>query len=115
MKTKLYKKFIKRVCKLLKISKKQLFNRDFTPRVLKCYTFNRETKKLDFDPFHLIVLEHKRPLSQLWVACDGHCAWLFKHWKHSHWREYIQTRIDLGEEEDHVVADVCRQNKVAES
>ena len=62
MKTKLYKKFIKRVCKLLKISKKQLFKRDFVPRVLKCYTFNCETKKLDFDPFHLIVLDHTHPL-----------------------------------------------------
>lgn len=79
MKTKLYKRFIKRVCKLLKISKKQLFKRDFKPRVLQCCTFNCETKKLDYDPLRVVVLERKHPLSQFWDACDGHCAWLFKY------------------------------------
>ena len=30
------------------------------------------------------------------------------------YKKFIKTRIDLGEEEDRVVAGVCRQSKVAE-
>ena len=111
MKTKLYKKFIKRACKLLKISKKQLFNREFKSCVLLCCKFNATTKKLDTDLSRLVVLEHKHPLSQLWDACDGHTAWLFKYWRYSHWKPYIQTKIDLGMKEHDAIVDVV-QGKV---
>lgn len=106
MKTKLYKKFIKRVCKLLKISKKQLFNRNFAPVMMQQCVFNLTTKNIDVDFSQLIVLEHHHPLAQLWDACDGHHAWLCKYWRYSHWKPYIQTKIDLGMEEDDAIASI---------
>lgn len=112
MKTKLYKKFIKKVCKLLNVSKKQLFSRDFTARVLRCCTFNYETKELDSDPSHLIVLVHKHPLSQIWDACDGHSAWLFEHWKHSKHKYEIKMRLALGQKLSDVLRDIASRRKL---
>lgn len=109
MKVKLYGKFVKRACKLLRISREQLFAREFSGCVLMQYKFNCETKKLDRDISRLEVLQHRCPLSQMWRACDGHTAWLFKHWRHSHWKPYVQTKIDLGFKEDEVLASICQE------
>lgn len=111
MKTKLYKKFIRRACKLLRISREQLFAREFSGCVLMQYKFNCETKKLDRDISRLEVLQHKCPLSQMWRACDGHTAWLFKHWKHSKHKYEIKMRLALGQELSDVLSDIASRRK----
>ena len=106
MKIKLYKKFVKLVCKDLGMSRKQLFSRDFNDSILPCYKFNIKTHKIEKDACHLIVLSTKCPLSQIWNACGAYIAWLLKYWRFSHWKPYIQTKIDLGENEKDAVIDV---------
>ena len=111
MKTKLYKRFVKYVCKDLGISKKQLFARDFNECVFPCYKLNLNTNKIEKDVNRLIILSHKHPLSQIWDAVDMHNRWLVKHWRFSHWKPYIQTNIDLGKNEKDAIIDVI-QGKV---
>ena len=110
MEVKLYRKFVKQACKVLRVSRKQLFSRDFNDDcVLKCCKFNCTTKKLEDDPTRLVVLNPTKPLSALWKACDGHSRWVFKYWRHSHWKPYVQTKIDLGFKEDEVLASICQE------
>lgn len=111
MKIKLYKRFVKIVCKSLGISKKQLFARDYNECVCYCYEFDIKTETLTRDLNRLIVISYKHPLSQLWDAYCFHKKWLLKHWRFSHWKPYIQTKIDLGENEKDAIIDVI-QGKV---
>ena len=96
MKTKLYKKFVTLVCDDFKISRKQLFSRDFDERLIQCYAFNLNDKKLKKCDTLTIVL-HKHPLSQIWNALCFHERWLFKYWKHSRWKSLIQIKLDIGQ------------------
>ena len=108
MKTKLYKKFVNSVCKDLGISRKQLFSRDFNDFVLPCYKFNLKTYKIEKDCGRLIVLSIKHPLSQIWDAVDMHTRWFIKHWRNSHWKPYVQMRLDLGEKLNDILTSILR-------
>ena len=110
MKTKLYKKFVKLLCKGLRITRKQLFSRDFDDRVFPCYMFNFKTRMIKKDGNHLIILSTKHPLSQAWDAFDMHTKWFIKYWRNSHWKPYIQTKIDLGYKEEDAVLEVLKIN-----
>ena len=110
MKTKLYKKFVKLLCKDLGITRKQLFSRNFNDSVFPCYTFNFKTRMIVKVGEKLIVLSTKRPLSQAWDALDMHSRWFIKYWRNSHWKSYIQTKIDLGYKEEDVVLEVLKRN-----
>ena len=110
MKTKLYKKFVKLLCKDLGITRKQLFSRDFNDRVLPCYTFNFETRMIAEVGGKMIVFSTKHPLSQAWDALDMHARWFIKYWRNSHWKSYIQTKIDLGYKEEDIVLEVLKRN-----
>ena len=111
MKTKLYKKFVKLLCKDLGITRKQLFSRDFNDRVFPCYTFNFETRMIAEVGGKMIVFSTKHPLSQAWDALDMHSRWFIKYWRNSHWKSYIQTKIDLGyKEEEDAVLEVLKRN-----
>ena len=110
MKTKLYKKFVKLLCKGLRITRKQLFSRDFNECVFPCYTFNFKTRMIVKVREKLIVLSTKHPLSQAWDALDMHSRWFIKYWRNSHWKSYIQTKIDLGYKEEDVVLEVLKRN-----
>ena len=93
MKTKLYKKFVKLLCKDLDITRKQLFSRDFNARVLPCYMFDFKTRMIVKAREKLIVLSTKHPLSQAWNALAMHARWFIKYWRNSHWKPYIQTKL----------------------
>ena len=110
MKTKLYRKFVKLVCKDLGISRKQLFSRDFNDSMFPCYKFNLKTYKIEKDDNRLIVLSTKYPLSQVWDAGDMHTRWFIKYWRNSHWKSYVQTKIDFGRKEEDVVLEVLKRN-----
>lgn len=112
MKTKLYKKFVKLLCKDLRITRKQLFSRDFNECecVFPCYTFNFKTRMIVKVEEKLIVLSTKHPLSQAWDALDMHSRWFIKYWRNSHWKPYIQTKIDLGYKEEDAVLEVLKIN-----
>ena len=110
MKTKLYKKFVKLLCKGLRITRKQLFSRDFNECVLPCYMFDFKTRMIKKYVNHLIVLSTKHPLSQAWNALAMHARWFIKYWRNSHWKPYIQTKIDLGYKEEDAVLEVLKIN-----
>ena len=110
MKTKLYKKFVKLLCKDLGITRKQLFSRDFNDRVFPCYTFNFETRVIVEVGGKMIVFSTKHPLFQAWDTLDLHSSWFIKYWRNSHWKSYIQTKIDLGYKEEDVVLEVLKRN-----
>ena len=110
MKTKLYKKFVKLLCKDLGITRKQLFSRDFNDCVFPCYTVNLKTRMIEKDSSRLTVLTTKHPLSQAWDALDMHARWFIKYWRNSHWKPYIQTKIDLGYKEEDAVLEVLKIN-----
>ena len=110
MKTRLYRKFVKLVCKDLGITRKQLFSRYFIDCVFPCYKFNLKTRVIERDGSHLIVLSTKHPLSQVWDAVDMHTRWFIKYWRNSHWKPYVQTKIDLGCKEEDVVLEVLKRN-----
>ena len=109
MKTTLYKKFVKLICKDIGISRKQLFSRDFNDFVFPCFKFNSQTCKIEKDYSRVIVVSTEHPLSQLWDAIDMHTIWFIKYWRNSHWRPYIQTMIDLGHKEEDVVLEVLKK------
>ena len=111
MKTKLYKKFLKLVCKSLKISKKMLFARDFNEFIIAHYQFNVIKRKLEIDDSALSILNVKHPLSHMYKTFDFHTKWLLKYWRHSHWKPYVQMKIDLGIREEDAVLDIL-QGKV---
>ena len=110
MKTKLYKKFVKLLCKDLGITRKQLFSRDFNDCVFPRYTFNFKTRMIVRVREKLIVLSTKHPLSQAWDTLAMHARWFIKYWRNSHWKSYIQTKIDLGYKEEDVVLEVLKRN-----
>ena len=110
MKTRLYRKFVKLVCKDLGITRKQLFSRYFIACVFPCYKLNLKTRVIEKDDSRLIVLSTKHPLSQVWDAVDMHTRWFIKYWCNSHWKPYIQTKIDLGCKEEDVVLEVLKRN-----
>ena len=110
MKTKLYKKFVKLLCKDLGVTRKQLFSRDFNDRVFPCYTLNFETRVIVEVGGKMIVFSTKHPLSQAWDALDMHSRWFIKYWRNSHWKSYIQTKIDLGYKEEDIVLEVLKRN-----
>ena len=110
MKTKLYKKFVKLICKDLGITRKKLFSRDFNECVFPCYTFNFKTRMIEKDSSRLIVLSTKHLLSQAWDSLDMHSRWFINYWRNSHWKSYIQTKIDLGYKEEDVVLEVLKRN-----
>ena len=110
MKTKLYKKFVKLVCKDIGISRKQLFSRDFNDFLFPCYKFNLKISKIEKDYSRMIVVSTKHPLSQLWDAVDMHTRWFVKYWRNSHWKPYVQTKIDFGYKEEDAVLEVLKRN-----
>ena len=110
MKTKLYKKFVKLLCKDLGITRKQLFSRDFNDCVFPRYTFNFKTRMIAEVGGKMIVFSTKHPLSQAWDALDMHSRWFIKYWRNSHWKSYIQTKIDLGYKEEDAVLEVLKIN-----
>ena len=110
MKIRLYRKFVKLVCKDLGITRKQLFSRDFNDRVFPCYMLNFKTHMIVEVKGKLIVLSTKHPLSQVWDAVDMHTRWFIKYWRNSHWKPYVQTKIDLGCKEEDVVLEVLKRN-----
>lgn len=115
MKVKLYKKFVSFVCKALKVTRKQLFSREYENCVLPNYTFNfRNTKgrKHFVKSSSLSLLTHLHPLSQIWKAYDYKTSWLLKYWKHSHWKHVIRVKLDLGEDLYEVIANVLNNSKI---
>ena len=111
MKVKLYRKFVRFVCKSLKISKQQLFSRDFSEKILYVYGFNLATKSVARDYSKLNILHHRNPLSQIWNAFCFHERWLFKYWKYCHLKYFIQMKIDLGLKEDDIIVDLLKKMK----
>ena len=107
MKTKLYHKFVKITCKSLGITRQQLFSRKFDPCILDVYKFN-DNFVLVKDPSKLVVIGTRHPLSQLYDCYQVHRKWLVKYWKHSHWKPYIQMRLDLGEKLNDILASILR-------
>ena len=110
MKTRLYRKFVKLLCKDLGITRKQLFSRDFNDCVFPCYTFNFETRMFVEVGGKMIVLSTKHPLFQAWNALDMHTRWFIKYWHNSHWKSYVQIKIDIGQREEDAVLEVLKRN-----
>lgn len=110
MKTKLYKKFVKAACHDLRISRKQLFSRDFASFVFATYTYDFKKMKYDRDSA-LIVVEKHHPLSQLWHGLDCGKRALAKHWKHSKHKYEIKMRLALGQELSDVLSDIASRRK----
>ena len=106
VKVKLYKKFVSRVCKNFGITRKQLFSREYKDCVIPHYIYDMRARKSSRDSNSLSLLTRKCPLSQVWKALDFKPRWLLSYWKHSHWRDYIQVRLDLGEDFDDILVDV---------
>lgn len=115
MKIKLYKKFIKLICKQFKISKKQLFSKDFKEYIIPYYKYNFSTKLLEQDSNKFYVLSYRQPLSQIWKALDFHTRWLIKYWKYSHWKAYIQIKLDVNDEMneiDDIIYDILNSKQM---
>lgn len=110
MKTGLYKKYVKYVCERLDLSKKRLFSRDFPECMLRIYKFDFGTKELVADNDRLVMLSHRAPLSQIYSEWRVRERWFIKHWRHSHWKPYVQTKIDLGHKEEDAVLEVLKRN-----
>lgn len=106
MKTKLYRRFVKKVIAALGITRKQLFSRDFKSCIMSPHVFDVMTHKLTKDTSSLIVLGHKHPLSQIWKSYDFHPRWLLKYWKHSRHKAYVQMKLDLGYKLEEIILDV---------
>lgn len=97
MKVKLYKKLIKRICRSMHISRKQLFSRDFSPMMLFKYKYSLERHKWQRDRSCLVVIDSKsHVLNEIWEYSDLDFEYTRKHWKHSHWRLFVQVNLDLG-------------------
>lgn len=96
MKTKLYRKFVKLVCKDFGISRKQLFSREYKDCVVPVYKYDLEARLLKRDVFKLTIFGKDRPLSTVWESYDVNIRWLLKYWKYSRHREFVQTKLDLG-------------------
>ena len=106
MKVKLYKKFVSRACDILKMSRTQLFNRKYRDCVIPCYKYGIYAKKLYKDSSILYLLTNHHPLSQVWKALDFKTKWLVAYWKHSHWKHFIQVKLDLGEDLYEILAGI---------
>ena len=113
MKVKLYKKFVSWACDVLKISRTQLFNREYRNCVILCYKYSIYAKKSYRDSSILCLLTRHHPLSQLWKALDFKTEWLVAYWKHSHWKPFIQVKLDLGEDLYEILASVLNSKEKA--
>ena len=114
MKTKLYKKYVKQVCKNLKHSRKQLFSKDYLrPFVVYVHKLDFVTKKFVKDKDMLEVICKPKILSSLWNTLDIRTAYLLAHWKHSHWKPYVQMHLDLGEKLEDVVEGIVKARRVS--
>ena len=96
MKVKLYKKYVKRVCRCLGITRKQLFSRRFETKIIYHWKYDIDNRKFVKVDSLISCVDDMHPLSQLWKVSDMHSAWLMKYWKYSHYKYYIQAQIDLG-------------------
>lgn len=112
MKVKLYRRFVSSVCKLLRMSRKQLFNRLYVACILGNYAYDIHCKKLIKDINKISLLSHKCPLSQIWKYYDLRSVYFVSYWKHSHWRHFIQIRLDLGEKLDDIFVDVLNSKQI---
>lgn len=109
MKVKLYRRFVSRVCKLLGLSRKQIFNRLYDECLLYNYAYDMHCKKLIKDNNKISLLSRKCPLSKIWKCRDLRLVYLVSYWKHSHWRYFIQVRLDLGEKLDDILVDILNK------
>ena len=112
MKTRLYRRIVKKVCKLLKISRQQLFSRDFNEYVLICHKYNMQTKELEGNDNRLLIFSRQCPLSQVWKSGDYTKRFLLKYWQHSHWKQFINMRLDLGEKLDSILKSIIEKKNV---
>ena len=104
MKVKLYKKFVSRACDILKMSRIQLFNREYRNHVIPCCRYGI---------YALCLITNHHSLSQLWKALDLKIQWLVAYWKHSHWKHFIQVKLDLGEDLYEILAGVLNSMEKA--
>ena len=111
MKAKLYRKFVKAVCADFKIIREQLFSRNYMSCVMQPRKYDLHTHSLVDDTSELMVLTHRHPLSQVWECYDFHTRWLVKYWKHSHWKPYIQMKLDLGFTLEDILTDILHKKK----
>lgn len=108
MKTGLYRKFVKAVCRDLEVSRKRLFARDFGECAFPVYRMTDfRTRKIERDTSRLVVVQKRTPLSQIYDAADMHRRLVSKCWrKLSRHRAFIQVSVDLGMPE-HKAAEAC--------
>lgn len=61
------------------------------------YKYSLERHKWQRDSSCLIVIDTKsHVLNQIWENYDLDFEYTLKHWKHSHWRSFVQINLDLG-------------------
>ena len=108
MKTRLYRKFVKLVCKNFDISRKQLFSREYKDCITPVYKYDLEAKLLKRDAFRLMVFGKDHPLSTVWKSYAINIQWLLKYWKYSRHRAFVQTKLDLGYSIDDAIAEVVK-------
>ena len=117
MKTRLYKKLVKFACRLVNVTKSQLFHGRYGSFVLYTYRYNFAKRKMDRNDSLVIVGDNKaygKPLlSAVWNDIDLSTKWLMKYWKHSRWKSYVQMRLDFGEKLEDVIKDVAKTRKVS--
>jgi len=111
MKAKLYRKFVKLVCADFKITREQLFSRHYGPCVMQPHKYDLHTHSLVVDTSWMMVLTYQHPLSQVWECYDFHTRWLAKYWKYSHWKPYIQMKLDLGFRLEDVLQEIVSKHK----
>ena len=116
MKTRLYKKLVKFACRLANVTKSQLFSGRYRPFMLYTYTYNFAKRKMNRNDSLVIVSDNKaygKPLLfAVWNDTDFSTKWLMKYWKHSHWKPYVQMRLDLGEKLEDVVEGIVKARRV---
>jgi len=108
MKTRLYRKFVRLVCKDFDISRKQLFSREYKDCVVPVYKYDIEARMLKRDAFKLAIFGKHHPLSTVWESYDVNIRWLLKYWKYSRHRAFVQTKLDLGYTIDDAIAEVVK-------
>ena len=102
------------VCKSMNISRHQLFSRKIKQTILHIYHFDIFTEKHELDNYKLSILQLRNPLSQMWECHDVGTWWLFRYWKHSHWRDYIQLKLDLGLKLKNILAEILKRKSLDE-
>ena len=118
MKIKLYKKLVKVACKLVNVTKSQLFSGSYGPFVLYRYTYNFAKRTMDRNDSLVVVkggnkAEGKLLLSTVWNDTDLSTKWLMKYWKHSHWKSYIRIQLDFGRTLEDIVKDIVKTRRVS--